>query len=111
MEAMEDLYSRGFISYPRTETTIFHPSINLKEIVKELSKIPDYASFTDRLYSEKLFSGPKNGKLDDKAHPPIHPVKAYRDGDIGGEVKDEWGPVYDLISRSFLATISRDAIG
>jgi DNA topoisomerase-3 len=29
MEIMESLYNRGFISYPRTETNKFNPSINL----------------------------------------------------------------------------------
>jgi len=38
MEIMEKLYNRGFISYPRTETNIYHKSINLREIVKRLEK-------------------------------------------------------------------------
>jgi DNA topoisomerase-3 len=54
-----------------------------------------------------MWGGPKNGKQDDKAHPPIHPVKGARKEDMGG---DEWR-VYELVSRHFLATISKDAIG
>jgi DNA topoisomerase-3 len=38
MEIMEKLYNRGFISYPRTETNIYHKSINLREIVKRFEK-------------------------------------------------------------------------
>jgi DNA topoisomerase III len=38
MDIMEKLYNRGFISYPRTETNIYHKSINLREIVKRLEK-------------------------------------------------------------------------
>lgn len=54
-----------------------------------------------------MWGGPKNGKQDDKAHPPIHPVKGMR-RDVF--MADEW-KVYDLIARHFLATISKDAIG
>jgi len=33
MEIAEKLYNKGFISYPRTETEIFTPAINLTELV------------------------------------------------------------------------------
>ena len=36
MEVMEKLYNRGFLSYPRTETNIYHPTINLRDIIKQL---------------------------------------------------------------------------
>jgi DNA topoisomerase III len=54
-----------------------------------------------------MWSGPRNGKLDDKAHPPIHPVKNAQQSAL---THDEWR-VYDLLTRHFLATISKDAVG
>jgi len=36
MEVMESLYHRGFISYPRTETNCYNPTINLREIVSRM---------------------------------------------------------------------------
>ena len=54
-----------------------------------------------------MWGGPKNGKQDDKAHPPIHPVKFASKQELGF---DEWR-VYELIARHFLATISKDAVG
>lgn len=54
-----------------------------------------------------MWGGPKNGKLDDKAHPPIHPVK---NGERSEFTPDEW-KVYEILTRHFLATISKDAIG
>ena len=39
MESLEDLYQQGLISYPRTETTIYNPTINLREIVIRISKL------------------------------------------------------------------------
>jgi len=38
METMEKLYNRGFLSYPRTETNIYHKSINLRDIVNRFEK-------------------------------------------------------------------------
>lgn len=75
MEIAEKLYNRGFISYPRTETNSF-PEMNLREIVEELTKNSSFGGYASKILSTKGFYGPpKKGKLDDKAHPPIHPVK------------------------------------
>lgn len=54
-----------------------------------------------------MYGGPKNGKQDDKAHPPIHPVKNASRNEMG---TDEWR-VYELVARHFLACISKDAVG
>ena len=34
MEVAEKLYNRGYLSYPRTETDKFPPSLNLKGFVE-----------------------------------------------------------------------------
>ena len=52
-----------------------------------------------------MWAGPKPGKHDDKSHPPIHPVKNCERSQVS---PDEWR-IYDLLSRHFLATISKDA--
>jgi len=38
MEIMEKLYNKGFLSYPRTETTKYNPTINLRDIVNKLTR-------------------------------------------------------------------------
>ena len=55
--------------------------------------------------NKELWSGPKRGKHDDKAHPPIHPVK---NAEKEMMTPDEW-KIYDILTRHFLATISKDA--
>lgn len=45
MEIMEKLYTTGFLSYPRTETTIYNPTINLRKIVNELEKSNEFGEF------------------------------------------------------------------
>jgi len=107
MQIMEKLYNKGFLSYPRTETTKFNPTINLRKIVSSLENSPDYGEFAMKVASGEMWSGPKNGKLDDKAHPPIHPVKNARRDEL---TSDEWR-IYELLTRHFLATISKDAVG
>ena len=82
MSIMEKLYNKGYLSYPRTETTKFNPTINLRKIVSSLEQSAEYGEFARRVGSGELWGGPKNGKLDDKAHPPIHPVKNAKKEDL-----------------------------
>ena len=107
MEIMEKLYNKGFISYPRTETNVFNPTINLKKFVQELTKSEVMGDFANKVLSGEMFKGPRNGKQDDKAHPPIHPVKVAYKNELG---LDEWR-IYELVARHFLACISKDAVG
>ena len=76
MDIAEKLYNKGFISYPRTETNAF-PVMDLKGIVDELSQNVSFGSYAKKLVGnyKDYYEPPKKGKLDDKAHPPIHPVK------------------------------------
>jgi DNA topoisomerase-3 len=104
---MEKLYNKGFLSYPRTETTKFNPTINLRNVVNSLTGSPEYGEFARKVASGEMWGGPKNGKLDDKAHPPIHPVKNARKEEL---LSDEWR-IFELLTRHFLATISKDAVG
>jgi DNA topoisomerase-3 len=75
MSIMEKLYQRGYLSYPRTETTVYNKTINLKELVVKLKGSEAFGFFAEKLLSGDMWRGPRNGKHDDKSHPPIHPVK------------------------------------
>ena len=50
--------------------------------------------------------GPRKGSKDDKAHPPIHPVKFVTEF----ESKDHQN-IYELLTRHFLASLSKNAEG
>jgi len=54
----------------------------------------------------ELWGGPRKGKLNDNAHPPIHPVRLCTSFESNEEEK-----VYDLICRHFLGSIGKDAVG
>jgi DNA topoisomerase IA len=71
---MENLYDRGLISYPHTESQKYSPKVNLKKIVTELEKSQgEIGALAKKIASEDQFSGPK---CDEKQnHQPIHPLK------------------------------------
>lgn len=108
MEIAEKLYNKGFISYPRTETNSF-PEMNLREIVEELANNKSsIGTFANKILEiDGFYSAPKKGRQDDKAHPPIHPVKNAEQKKLDGS---EWR-IYEIICKHFLACLSKEAIG
>ncbi|KAK3584994.1 hypothetical protein CHS0354_037368 [Potamilus streckersoni] len=103
MQIAEKLYTKGFISYPRTETNIFPNEMNLVGLVQEQAQSPIWGDFANRVLQHG--PQPRNGKKTDKAHPPIHPTK-YTNSLTGNEAK-----LYEFIVRHFLACVSQDAQG
>ncbi|KAG7209965.1 hypothetical protein KM043_011554 [Ampulex compressa] len=103
MQIAEKLYSQGYISYPRTETNIFPPSLNLVPLVTQQVNNRLWGSFAQNLLENGLT--PRQGKKSDQAHPPIHPTK-YADNLQGDEAK-----VYEFVVRHFLACLSSNAQG
>lgn len=103
MQVAEKLYTDGFISYPRTETTKFPPDLNLRPLVEAQTQDPRWGGFASRLLQEGLT--PRQGNKTDQAHPPIHPVKSAPH--LEGNAKR----VYELVVRHFLACLSKDAEG
>ena len=99
MRIAEDLYMDGFISYPRTDNTVYPKSLNTKELVSSLVRIPEFSA------AKGLLDGPLNatrGKKETTDHPPIYPTQAVYPGALEGPKKR----VYELVVRRFLATFS-----
>jgi DNA topoisomerase-3 len=110
MQLAESLYTKGLISYPRTETEVFHESMDLKAIVAIQANHSDWGSFAQRLVSsaDPLYVGPRQGSKDDQAHPPIHPLKCAERYSFDNN--DEYR-VYELVCRHFLACLAKDGQG
>ncbi|KAJ3142408.1 DNA topoisomerase [Geranomyces variabilis] len=104
MKIAEDLYNRGIISYPRTETDSFADSFELKPLIEAQANDPTWGQYAQGLLNGK-FVRPRKGKSDDQAHPPIHPVKGA--ADLQGDEKR----VYEYVTRRFLACCSAAAQG
>lgn len=103
MRIAERLYSQGFISYPRTETNIFPPELDLRPLVENQTNDPQWGEFARKVLNDG--PNPFNGNKSDKAHPPIHPIK-YTNGLNGNEKR-----IYEFIVRHFLACLSKHAEG
>src|ERR687894_32003 len=100
----EDLYTDGYISYPRTDNTVYPRSLDLREILGYLERVEGAGPHAERLLSGGELS-PTRGKKETTDHPPIYPTgyaprEALRD--------DQW-KVYQLVVRRFLATLSGPA--
>ncbi|MCX8205131.1 MAG: DNA topoisomerase [Candidatus Nezhaarchaeota archaeon] len=107
LELAEELYRRGLISYPRTETEIYGPSLDLKEVLAKFAKHSVYGAYASRLLEAPLEA--TRGTRDDRAHPPIHPVRPAERGEVVAQLGLAAWRLYDLVVRHFLATLSRPA--
>ncbi|MBI3052150.1 DNA topoisomerase I [Candidatus Woesearchaeota archaeon] len=102
LEIAQDLYTSGYISYPRTSSQQLPPGIGYSGILKNLSKQKEYSELCSELLKGKL--QPNNGKKTDPAHPAIFPTGIPPKG-LDGQKRR----AYDLIVRRFLATFAEPA--
>ena len=107
LTAAEKLYNKGFISYPRTETDRFDKGMNLRTLVQKQTTSTQWGQFAQGLIGGN-FKQPREGKNDDKAHPPIHPITFVAPTALEN---DDERKVYELVVRRFLACCSDDAKG
>ena len=102
MSVAEDLYTRGFISYPRTDNTVYPNGLDLKGLLEMFSPHPVYGDYAEEILGSGKLS-PTRGKKQATDHPPIHPTQLPGENDLKGEA----GKVYDLIARRFFATLGK----
>eukprot|EP00977_Amphora_coffeiformis_P013785 scaffold3696_cov134-Amphora_coffeaeformis.AAC.4 len=108
MNVAEKLYSSGFISYPRTETTRYDPTgFDVRLALREHQSHPEWGRTASHLLRTKYSTSgrpPLRGK-DAGDHPPITPLKAATRDEVGGG--NQWR-VFDFITRNFLGSLSDD---
>jgi DNA topoisomerase I len=103
MRIAEDLYMDGYISYPRTDNTVYPKSLDTKELIKQLIAVDDFAAAKYLLDGRAL--EPTRGKKETTDHPPIYPTQAVNPKRL--EARSEaHRRVYELVARRFLATFS-----
>ena len=102
MQVAERLYIRGYISYPRTETSAYPPSFDLRAVLEQQRSSRHWGEHARALLAGGLVR-PKGGK-DVGDHPPITPMRAASELDLGG---DEWR-LFDYVTRHFIGTLSGD---
>ncbi len=104
LEVAQDLYTNGFISYPRTSSQQLPAGIGFSGIIKNLGKKEEYKELASKLLKKSPLK-PNNGKKTDPAHPAIYPT-----GILPGELEPRSQKVYDLIVKRFFATFADPAI-
>lgn len=103
MKLAEDLYTGGYISYPRTENTEYPKSLGLRSVLEKLRDSDFKAEAEEILAQEKII--PSKGKRRTTDHPPIYPTAGATSDKMKG---DKW-KLYELIARRFLATVAPNA--
>ncbi len=105
MKIAEDLYQGGYISYPRTDNTVYPSTVNLRSVLEKLAESPFAAEARELAAQEHI--RPSRGRTQATDHPPIYPVA----GATREKVKrdDHWR-IYELVVRRFFATVAPNAV-
>jgi len=103
MSLAEELYTAGYITYPRTDNTVYPEDLDPAELVASLEEgFPDAVGYLQGLDS----LAPTAGDEETTDHPPIHPT-----GEVPawGDLDDDERAVYELVVRHFFATVADPA--
>lgn len=100
----QNLYSSGYISYPRTSSQQLPFSIGFKKILSMLAKQDKFKLHAEELMKKEKLS-PRNGSKTDPAHPAIFPT-----GYVPQKLSQKEEKIYSLIVYRFLSTLSEPAI-
>jgi Topoisomerase IA len=103
LDVAEELYRAGYISYPRTETTIYPPTLDLREVLQELAAT-EHGDYAEELLSEgsrppeaTQTTGPTRPSTPQKPRPkPRYTGPSARRATTRGHIR--------LCVRHFLAT-------
>jgi DNA topoisomerase-1 len=101
MEVAESLYTRGIISYPRVDNTVYPKTLSMRVILESIADAETVGPLARELLQRSSFT-PTRGKKFATDHPPIHPTDAASTDRLS---QLEW-KVYELVARRFLATLA-----
>ncbi len=105
MRIAEDLYMDGFISYPRTDNTVYPKSLPVRELLNSISQVPAFKEAQPLAARPEL--SPTRGKKETTDHPPIYPTQAL---DPSVLPDDGHRKIYELVVRRFLGTFADPSV-
>ena len=100
MVIAENLYTKGYITYPRTETTKYASTFDFKGSLNNFSSHPVFGENIKKIlkdYKNPILKGINAGD-----HPPITPAKVADKNDLKG---NHWN-LYECICNNYFASIS-----
>ncbi|WP_306056819.1 DNA topoisomerase I [Natronococcus wangiae] len=106
MSIAEDLYTAGYITYPRTDNTVYPDDLDPEELLDDFVGHPTLGESAESLLEADEIA-PTEGDEETTDHPPIHPT-----GEIPsrGDVSDDEWEIFELVVRRFYATVADAAV-
>ncbi|GAA0660868.1 DNA topoisomerase I [Natronoarchaeum mannanilyticum] len=106
MSVAEDLYTAGYITYPRTDNTVYPDDLDPEELLDEFVGHYTFGDDAESLLEIEDIE-PTEGDEETTDHPPIHPT-----GEIPkkSELSDDEWEIYELVVRRFFATVAEPAV-
>ncbi|VUZ53848.1 unnamed protein product, partial [Hymenolepis diminuta] len=101
MAVAERLYTSGFINYPRTESTAYPPSMDLKALLRQHVNHPRWGSVVREMLDSGYYHSPRAGH-NAGDHPPIAPMRCTT------ELSGDAARIYDYVAQHFIATLMPD---
>ena len=105
MSVAEALYTAGYITYPRTDNTVYPDDLDPEALLEAFVGHHPFDEDAESLLAAEEIE-PTAGDEETTDHPPIHPT-----GEIPGKQDlsdDEW-TVFELVVRRFFATCAAPA--
>jgi DNA topoisomerase-3 len=103
MVVAEKLYTMGYITYPRTETTKYANTFDFNKTINDYINHPVFGKDVQVL--AKSFKKPALRGVDVGDHPPITPARVASKNDLKG---DFW-ELYEYITTTFFASLAEHA--
>ncbi|WP_435552450.1 DNA topoisomerase I [Natrinema sp. CGMCC1.2065] len=102
MSIAEDLYTAGYITYPRTDNTVYPDDLDPEDLLDEFVTHSTLGDSAESLLEADEIT-PTEGDEETTDHPPIHPT-----GEIPsrGDVSDDEWEIFELVVRRFYATVA-----
>jgi DNA topoisomerase-3 len=105
MQAAERLYLNGYLSYPRTESTAYPNSFDIKGTLQQQAGDSRWGANVRNLLTSGSPTKSRGG-VDMGDHPPITPCRSAGSHELSGDM----GRIYEFVVRHFIASVSEDAV-
>jgi DNA topoisomerase-1 len=105
MSVAEELYTAGYVTYPRTDNTVYPADLDPEELLDAFAGSRAFGDDATSLLGLDDIE-PTRGDEETTDHPPIHPT-----GELPsrGELSEAAWEIYELVVRRFFATVAEPA--